>query len=91
LTFIKRVFQARASAAHYLHHLSFCTILWASDRYGSVAALANFAENLDQFVNISVHFFGTILGFVLVVFYLKKIKAKQCLGGPGVGEAVVWY
>ncbi|HTH55128.1 MAG TPA: sodium:solute symporter [Cyclobacteriaceae bacterium] len=85
----KRVFKPEASAAHYLNSSKFFTVLWALIAM-AFASLANFAENLIQFVNIvGSLFYGTILGIFLVAFYLKKIKSNSVFWAAIIGEAVV--
>jgi Na+/proline symporter len=54
------------------------------------AALANFAENLIQYVNIvGSLFYGTILGIFLVAFYLKKVGSNAVFIAALIGEGVV--
>jgi len=85
----KRVFMPEASASHYLASSKFFTVLWALIAM-AFAALANFAENLIQFVNIvGSLFYGTILGIFLVAFYLKKIKSNAVFWSAVLGEVVV--
>jgi Na+/proline symporter len=85
----KRVFMPSASAVHYLNSSKFFTILWALIAM-AFASLANFAENLIQFVNIvGSLFYGTILGIFLVAFYLKNIRSNAVFWAAIVGELVV--
>ncbi|GHN03035.1 hypothetical protein WSM22_45240 [Cytophagales bacterium WSM2-2] len=85
----KRVFKPEASPAHYLNSSKFFTILWALIAM-TFAALANFAENLIQFVNIiGSLFYGTILGIFLVAFYFKKVKSNAVFWAAVLGEASV--
>jgi Na+/proline symporter len=85
----KRSFMPEASALHYLNASKYFTVLWAVIAM-VFAALANFAENLIQFVNIvgSV-FYGTILGIFLVAFYLKHVKSNAIFVAALIGEACV--
>ena len=54
------------------------------------AALANFAENLIQFVNIvGSLFYGTILGIFLVAFYLKHVKSNAVFIAALIAESLV--
>lgn len=85
----KRVFNPAASASHYLNSSKFFTVLWALIAM-AFASLANFAENLIQFVNIvGSLFYGTILGIFLVAFYLKKVRSNAVFWSALVGESVV--
>ncbi|MBS1488434.1 MAG: sodium:solute symporter [Bacteroidetes bacterium] len=76
---------------------------WLSDLYVSklfmvmwaiiaicFAALANFSENLIQFVNIvGSLFYGTILGIFVVAFYLKKVRSNAVFWAAVVAEGCV--
>lgn len=85
----KRVFMPTASASHYLRSSKFFTVLWAIIAM-TFASLANFAENLIQFVNIvGSLFYGTILGIFLVAFYLKNIRSNAVFWAAIAGELVV--
>jgi Na+(H+)/acetate symporter ActP len=85
----KRSFKPEASALHYLNTSKYFTILWAVIAM-VFAALANFAENLIQFVNIvGSLFYGTILGIFLVAFYLKHIKSNAIFIAALIGESYV--
>lgn len=85
----KRTFKPEASAAHYLGSSKFFTVMWALLAM-VFAMLANFAENLIQFVNIvGSLFYGTILGIFLVAFYLKKVKSNAVFWSAIIGEIVV--
>ncbi|MBS1559142.1 MAG: sodium:solute symporter [Bacteroidetes bacterium] len=56
----------------------------------SFAALANFSENLIQFVNIvGSLFYGTILGLFVVAFYFKKVKADAVFWAAVAAEVCV--
>jgi hypothetical protein len=78
-----------ASALHYLNSSKFFTVLWALIAM-AFASLANFAENLIQFVNIvGSLFYGTILGIFLVAFYLKSIRSNAVFWAAIAGESVV--
>lgn len=64
-------------------------VLWALVAM-SFAALANFSENLIQFVNIvGSLFYGTILGIFVVAFYFKKVKSNAVFGAAIAAEACV--
>lgn len=85
----KRSFKPEASALHYLNASKYFTILWALIAM-AFASLANFAENLIQFVNIvGSLFYGTILGIFLVAFYIKKVKSNAVFVAALIAESVV--
>ncbi len=85
----KRSFKPDASEHHYLNASKYFTVLWALIAM-VFASLANFAENLIQFVNIvGSLFYGTILGIFLVAFYLKKVKSNAVFMAALIAEAAV--
>jgi solute:Na+ symporter, SSS family len=85
----KRSFKPNASELHYLNASKYFTVMWALIAM-VFAALANFAENLIQFVNIvGSLFYGTILGIFLVAFYLKKVKSNAVFIAAVIAEAAV--
>jgi solute:Na+ symporter, SSS family len=85
----KRSFNQNASEHHYLNASKYFTILWALIAM-VFAALANFAENLIQFVNIvGSLFYGTILGIFLVAFYIKKVKSNAVFAAAVIAEIAV--
>jgi solute:Na+ symporter, SSS family len=85
----KRSFMPAASEHHYLNASKSFTVLWALIAM-VFAALANFAENLIQFVNIvGSLFYGTILGIFLVAFYLKHVRSNAVFMAALIAEAVV--
>jgi Na+/proline symporter len=85
----KRSIKPEASALHYLKASKYFTILWALIAM-VFATLANFAENLIQFVNIvGSLFYGTILGIFLVAFYIKSIKSNAVFAAALVAEFAV--
>jgi solute:Na+ symporter, SSS family len=85
----KRSFKPEASPLHYLNASKYFTILWALIAM-VFAALANFAENLIQFVNIvGSLFYGTILGIFLVAFYIKHVKSNAVFLAAIIAEASV--
>ena len=56
------------------------------------AMLANFAENLIQFVNIvGSLFYGTILGVFLTAFYLKRVGGTAVFWAAILAECIVLY
>lgn len=85
----KRSIHANASDDHYLKASRYFTVLWALIAM-TFAALANFAENLIQFVNIvGSLFYGTILGIFLVAFYLKHVKSNAVFIAALIAESLV--
>ena len=85
----KRSFKTDASPLHYLNVSKYFTVLWALIAM-VFAALANFAENLIQFVNIvGSLFYGTILGIFLVAFYIKHVKSNAVFIAALIAEASV--
>jgi len=85
----KRLVKREASPRHYLVSSKFFTVLWALLAM-TFAMLANFAENLIQFVNIvGSLFYGTILGIFLVAFYVKKVKSNAVFWAAVIAESVV--
>jgi solute:Na+ symporter, SSS family len=85
----KRSVTANGSPMHYLNASKYFTVLWALIAM-VFAALANFAENLIQFVNIvGSLFYGTILGIFLVAFYLKRVGGDAVFFAALIGEAIV--
>lgn len=87
----KRSFKPEASNEHYLLASRLFTILWALLAM-LFAMLANFAENLIQFVNIvGSLFYGTILGIFLTAFYIKRVGGTAVFWAALIGEALVLY
>ena len=85
----KRSFKSDAAPLHYVHASKFFTVLWALIAM-TFAALASFAENLIQFVNIvGSLFYGTILGIFLVAFYVKKVRSNAVFAAALIAEASV--
>jgi solute:Na+ symporter, SSS family len=85
----KRSFNQNASETHYLKASRYFTVLWALIAM-VFAALANFAENLIQFVNIvGSLFYGTILGIFLIAFYLKHVKSNAVFIAALIAELTV--
>ena len=85
----KRSIMKNGSEKHYLNASKSFTIMWALIAM-VFAALANFAENLIQYVNIvGSLFYGTILGIFLVAFYLKKVGSNAVFIAALIGEGVV--
>lgn len=55
------------------------------------AMLANFTENLIQFVNIvGSLFYGTILGIFLTAFYIRFVKGTAVFWAAVVSECVIF-
>jgi solute:Na+ symporter, SSS family len=87
----KRSFKPNASNAHYLLASRLFTIFWALLAM-VFAMLANFAENLIQFVNIvGSLFYGTILGIFLIAFYVRHVTGSAVFWAALLGEAIVLY
>ena len=87
----KRSFKPEASNSHYLLASRLFTIMWAVLAM-VFAILANFAENLIQFVNIiGSLFYGTILGIFLTAFYVKRVGGTAVFWAALVAEGVVLY
>ena len=87
----KRSFKPNASNSHYLMASRVFTIMWALLAM-VFAMLANFAENLIQFVNIvGSLFYGTILGIFLTAFYIKRVGGTAVFWAAIVAELVVLY
>ncbi|MFN8889430.1 MAG: sodium:solute symporter family transporter, partial [Cyclobacteriaceae bacterium] len=85
----RRSIHANASDEHYVKASRYFTVLWALIAM-AFAALANFAENLIQFVNIvGSLFYGTILGIFLVAFYLKHVKSNAVFIAALIAESLV--
>ncbi|MBS1682854.1 MAG: sodium:solute symporter [Bacteroidetes bacterium] len=85
----QRIFQPNASAGHYLISSKTFTVLWALIAM-AFASLANFSENLIQYVNIvGSLFYGTILGIFLVAFYIKNIGSNAVFWAAVVAELSV--
>jgi Na+/proline symporter len=86
----KRNFKTAASPEHYLKASRWFTVMWALLAM-VFAMLANFAENLIQFVNIvGSLFYGTILGIFLTAFYVKRIKGTAVFCAAIVSEIVIF-
>jgi len=87
----KRSFKPHASNDHYLAASRAFTVMWAVIAM-VFAMLANFAENLIQYVNIvGSLFYGTILGIFLTAFYVKPVKGTAVFWAAIVAEVVVLY
>jgi solute:Na+ symporter, SSS family len=87
----KRSFKPNASNTHYLLASRLFTVFWALLAM-VFAMLANFAENLIQFVNIvGSLFYGTILGIFLTAFYVRRVGGTAVFWAALIGEAVVLY
>jgi solute:Na+ symporter, SSS family len=65
------------------------TVLWTVVAV-AFAWLANFSENLIQYVNIvGSLFYGTILGIFLVAFYIKPVKSNAVFWAAVIAESAV--
>ena len=87
----KRSFNNNAEPAHYVKASRWFTVLWALLAM-VFAILANFAENLIQFVNIvGSLFYGTLLGIFLTAFFLKRVGGTAVFIGAIIGELLIIY
>ena len=87
----QRSFKKEASNAQYLLASRLFTVMWAMLAM-VFAILANFAENLIQFVNIvGSLFYGTILGIFLTAFYVRWVQGTAVFWAALVAEAIVLY
>jgi Na+(H+)/acetate symporter ActP len=87
----KRSVRKEADPLHFLKASRWFTVMWAGLAI-LFATLANFAENLIQFVNIiGSLFYGTILGIFLTAFYVKRVKGTAVFWAAIVAEMVVLY
>ncbi|HEU5146894.1 MAG TPA: sodium:solute symporter, partial [Chryseosolibacter sp.] len=87
----KRSFKPEASNNHYLMMSRVFTVMWALLAM-VFAMLANFAENLIQFVNIvGSLFYGTILGIFLTAFYIRRVGGTAVFWAAIIAEGVVLY
>jgi Na+/proline symporter len=87
----KRSFNPNAPANHYVTASRIFTVVWALLAM-TFAMLANFAENLIQFVNIvGSLFYGTLLGIFLVAFFLKRIGGTAVFIAAIIAECVIFY
>jgi SSS family solute:Na+ symporter len=87
----KRSVRKDGDATHYLNASRAFTILWALLAM-VFAMLANFSENLIQFVNIvGSLFYGTLLGIFLTAFYIKRIGGTAVFWAAIIAECVIFY
>lgn len=87
----RRSFRPQASNAHYLLASRLFTVFWALLAM-VFAMLANFAENLIQFVNIvGSLFYGTILGIFLTAFYIRRVGGTAVFWAAIIAECIVLY
>lgn len=87
----KRSFNNTAESAHYVKASRWFTVLWALLAM-VFAILANFAENLIQFVNIvGSLFYGTLLGIFLTAFFLKRVGGTAVFIAAIIGEMLIIY
>jgi SSS family solute:Na+ symporter len=87
----KRSINKNATPEHFLKASRWFTVLWALLAM-VFAILANFAENLIQFVNIvGSLFYGTILGIFLTAFYTKHIQGTAVFCAAIIAEAIIFY
>ncbi len=85
----KRHLSPEASASHHLISSKAFTVMWAVIAM-AFAMLANFSENLIQYVNIvGSLFYGTILGIFLTAFYIKQVKSNAVFWAAIIAEGSV--
>jgi solute:Na+ symporter, SSS family len=87
----RRSINKNASPEHYFRASRVFTMVWAVLAM-IFAMLANFAENLIQFVNIvGSIFYGTILGVFLVAFYVRRVQGTAVFWAAILAECAVLY
>lgn len=87
----KRSMNSTASQEHYLKASKGFTVAWALLAM-IFSMLANFAENLIQFVNIvGSLFYGPILGIFLTAFYIKWVKGTAVFYAAIIAELIIFY
>lgn len=87
----KRSVNKSASQDHYLKASKGFTVAWALLAM-VFSMLANFAENLIQFVNIvGSLFYGPILGIFLTAFYIKWVKGTAVFWAAIIAELIIFY
>jgi solute:Na+ symporter, SSS family len=87
----KRSFVAKAAPEHYVSASRWFTVLWAVLAM-VFAMLANFAENLIQFVNIvGSLFYGTLLGMFLTAFFIKRVGGTAVFIAALISEVLIFY
>jgi solute:Na+ symporter, SSS family len=87
----KRTIKPDAQPGHYVNATRIFTVLWAMLAM-VFAVLANFAENLIQFVNIvGSLFYGTILGIFLTAFFIKRVGGTAVFVAAILSEALICY
>jgi solute:Na+ symporter, SSS family len=87
----KRSMNSAGDAVHYLWASRGFTVVWALVAM-MFAMLANFSDNLIQFVNIlGSLFYGTLLGIFLTAFYIKRIGGTAVFWAAIVAECVIFY
>lgn len=87
----QRSVNAAAGPEHLLKASRWFTVIWALMAM-MFAMLANFAENLIQFVNIvGSLFYGTLLGIFLTAFYIKRVQGTAVFWAAIISETVIFY
>lgn len=85
----KRILANKINKVDDIKVSRFFIILWACIAM-VFAALANFSENLIQYVNIvGSLFYGTMLGIFLVAFYFKSVKSDAVFWAAIIAESCV--
>jgi solute:Na+ symporter, SSS family len=91
IDFYKRAHTTAATPQHYVNASRLFTIGWALVAM-VFAMLANFAENLIQFVNIvGSLFYGTILGIFLTAFFVKRVGGTAVFIAAVLSEILIFY
>jgi solute:Na+ symporter, SSS family len=89
--FYKRIFGHVAHAKNDLRASRLFTIGWALLAM-VFALLADFSENLIQFVNIvGSLFYGTLLGIFLSAFYIRYVKGTAVFIAGILSELIIFY
>ena len=87
----KRLFNHKTETVNLLRVSRIFTVMWSIIAI-AFALMANFAENLIQFVNIvGSLFYGTLLGIFLTAFFLKHIRGTAVFIAAIIAQSVIVY
>jgi SSS family solute:Na+ symporter len=87
----KRLFHNHSSSVDLLKSSRVFTVMWSLVAM-AFAMMANFAENLIQFVNIvGSIFYGTLLGVFLTAFFLKHVKGTAVFIAGILSQVTIFY
>jgi Na+/proline symporter len=87
----KRLFHNATSSVDLLRSSRIFTVMWSLVAM-TFAMMANFAENLIQFVNIiGSLFYGTLLGIFLTAFFLKHVKGTAVFIAGIISQLTIFY